>query len=69
MLNEKPYGRLIEPNEEPRFQINLLPGKQHQFYVKVTPKDETEETLKSNTIVRYKNSALLLNFPILKIES
>jgi hypothetical protein len=50
MVDGESYGELIEPNEEPKFQINLSPGK-HECYVDVLPKENDEEIFRSNVLV------------------
>ncbi|CAF2333699.1 unnamed protein product [Rotaria sp. Silwood2] len=49
MIDQEPYGKLIAPTDEPKFQINLAPGK-HQCYVEVIPKDKNNEVFKSNVL-------------------
>ncbi|CAF0725940.1 unnamed protein product [Rotaria sordida] len=49
MVDKEPYGKLITPDDEPKFQINLAPGK-HQCYVEVIPKDKNNEIFQSNVL-------------------
>ncbi|CAF0740560.1 unnamed protein product, partial [Didymodactylos carnosus] len=49
MVDNKEYGPRISPYDETKFQVNLEPGK-HDCYVAVVPKDETQDTLKTNVL-------------------
>jgi hypothetical protein len=52
MVDNQPYGKLIAPQDETKYQLNLLPGT-HECYLDVIPKDENEEIYKSNVLVCY----------------
>lgn len=49
MLNDKQYGRLIDPDEEPIFHINL-PNAKHELYVTMITKDGNQP-YNSNVLV------------------
>ncbi|CAM4854988.1 unnamed protein product [Rotaria socialis] len=49
MVDQEPYGKLIEPDVEPKFQINLAPGR-HKCQVEVLPKESNDEVFKTNTL-------------------
>ena len=52
MLDGDQFGELIGPNDEPKFQINLSPGK-HECYLEVISKDDNDEIFRSNVLVCY----------------
>ncbi|CAF5122371.1 unnamed protein product [Rotaria magnacalcarata] len=52
MVDQEPYGKLIAPDVEPKFQINLAPGR-HKCQVEVIPKENDDEVFKTNTLVCY----------------
>ncbi|CAF4290598.1 unnamed protein product, partial [Adineta steineri] len=49
IVDKKPYGGLISPQDEPKFQVNLASGK-HECYLEIILKDKNEEILKSNVL-------------------
>ena len=59
MLDNEPYGKLIKPQEETKYQINLSPGR-HECYLEVIAKDKNEEIFKSNVLVSYLNFYLYI---------